>query len=85
MTSSSKISVESQKAFIVANRLEWTRTTPFGMPVEPLVYIMIAMSFGCGGLFAVIQTTTITSYFLHIVGQLLFKEDYNTRTTCELH
>ncbi len=29
--------------------LLWVRTTPFGTPVEPLVYIIIAVSSGLGG------------------------------------
>lgn len=48
-TSSGLISTASQKAFSVEMMFSWDRSTPFGTPVEPDVYIMIAVSLDCGG------------------------------------
>lgn len=53
----SYIAVESQKPFNVAIRFFWSSITPLGVPVEPLVYIIIAKSSPFGG-----TASTIKSY-----------------------
>lgn len=42
--------IRSEIPVMPAIRLLWEMVTPFGMPVEPLVYMMTAMSEGSGGL-----------------------------------
>ena len=39
----------SQKPFIVEMRFLWDNNTPFGVPVDPDVYIIIAISSAFGG------------------------------------
>lgn len=42
--------IRSEIPVMPAIRLLWEMMTPLGMPVEPLVYMMTAMSEGSGGL-----------------------------------
>lgn len=42
--------IRSEIPVMPAIRLLWEMMTPFGMPVDPLVYMMTAMSEGNGGL-----------------------------------
>lgn len=49
------IGMASVNDFSVASMLRWDSTTPFGTPVEPDVYIIMAVSDGVGGTSSVIQ------------------------------
>lgn len=47
------MTTESEKALTVVTMLRWVSTTPLGTPVEPDVYMMMAVSSGHGELFSV--------------------------------
>lgn len=60
----SRMGMASVKDLSVASMLRCDSTTPFGTPVEPDVYMMIAVSVGAGG---TSPTDTQPSYrYLHI-------------------
>ncbi len=42
-------SIEFMADLMVKKRFLWLMTTPLGTPVDPLVYMMIAVSSGVGG------------------------------------
>lgn len=59
---SESISIASENALSVATRLVCVKLTPLGVPVEPLVYIIIAMSLAIGKLVSEIYNSKCYFY-----------------------